>query len=35
VIEGIFAGYSEVVPFIDEDTYMHPLIEKSVDFIRN
>ena len=34
VIEGIFAGYREVVPFIDEDTYMHPLIEKSVDFIR-
>ena len=34
VIEEIYAEYREVVPFIDEDTYMHPLIEKSVDFIR-
>ena len=34
VIEGIFASYREVVPFIDDDRYMHPLIEKSVEFIR-
>ena len=34
IIEGIFAGYREVVPFIDEDTFMHPLIEKSIAFIR-
>ena len=33
-IEKIFAGYRKVVPFIDDDTYMHPLIEKSVEFIR-
>ena len=33
-IEKIFAKYRKVVPFIDDDTYMHPFIEKSVDFIR-
>ena len=33
-IEKIFAQYRKVVPFIDDDRYMHPLIEKSVEFIR-
>ena len=33
-IEKIFAGYRKVVPFIDDDTYMHPFIEKSVEFLR-
>ena len=33
-IEKIFAKYRKVVPFIDDDTYMHPLIEKSSEFIR-
>jgi histidine ammonia-lyase len=33
-IEKIFASYRKVVPFIDDDRYMHPLIEKSVEFIR-
>ena len=33
-IEKIFAGYRKVVPFIDDDTYMHPFIEKSIEFIR-
>ena len=33
-IEKIFARYRKVVPFIDDDRYMHPLIEKSVEFIR-
>ena len=33
-IEKIFAGYRKVVPFIDDDRYMHPLIEASVEFIR-
>ena len=33
-IEKIFAGYRKVVPFIDDDRYMHPLIEASIDFIR-
>ena len=33
-IEKIFAKYRKVVPFIDDDMYMHPLIEKSVEFIR-
>ena len=34
-IEKIHAKYRKAVPFIDDDTYMHPLIEKTVDFIRN
>ena len=33
-IEKIFASYRKVVPFIDDDTYMHPLIENSVEFLR-
>ena len=33
-IEGILAGYRKEVPFLDKDTYMHPLIEKSIEFIR-
>ena len=33
-IEKIFAHYRKVVPFIDDDRYMHPLIEKSVEFLR-
>ena len=33
-IEKIYAKYRKVVPFIDDDTYMHPLIEKSIEFIR-
>lgn len=34
VIESIFEEYREVVPFISDDTYMHPLIQKSIEFIR-
>ena len=34
VIERIFKDYRKVVPFIDNDTVMQPLIEKSVRFIR-
>ena len=33
-IEKIFAQYRKAVPFIEDDRYMHPLIEKSVEFIR-
>ncbi len=33
-IEEIFSAYRKEVPFIVDDTYMHPLIEKSVEFIR-
>ena len=33
-IEKIFANYRKVVPFIDDDRYMHPLIEASIEFIR-
>jgi len=35
ILEKIFADYRKVVPFVDTDTYMHPLIEESVQFIRN
>ena len=33
-LEKLFAHYRKVVPFIQDDVYMHPLIEKSVEFIR-
>jgi len=33
LLERIFADYRREVPFIDTDTYMHPLIEKSIDFL--
>ena len=33
-IEKIFEDYRKEVPFVDEDMYMHPLIEKSIEFIR-
>ncbi len=34
-LEKIIEDYRKVVPFIDTDTYMHPLIEKSVAFLKN
>lgn len=34
-LEAIVEDYRKDVPFIDVDTYMHPLIQKSVEFIRN
>ena len=34
-LEKIIEDYRKVVPFIDTDTYMHPLIVKSVEFIKN
>ena len=33
-IEKIFAHYRKLVPFIEDDRYMHPLIEKSIKFLR-
>ncbi len=33
-IEEIFKEYRKSVPFIEDDEYMHPLIKKSIDFIR-
>ena len=33
-IEKIFKDYRKVVPFIENDEYMHPLIQKSIEFIR-
>lgn len=35
LLEGIVRAYREEVPFVDNDTYLHPLIEKSVLFLRN
>ncbi|MBP5571082.1 MAG: histidine ammonia-lyase [Bacteroidales bacterium] len=34
LIERIFSDYRKVVPFIETDSYMHPFIEKSVEFIK-
>ena len=34
-LETVLAAYRQEVPFVDTDTYMHPLIEKSVAFLRN
>jgi histidine ammonia-lyase len=34
-LERIFTDYRKEVPFIDTDTYMHPYIMKSMEFIRN
>ena len=33
-IEEIFTEYRKSVPFIENDQYMHPLIMKSIEFIR-
>ena len=33
-IEKIFEDYRASVPFISDDVYMHPLIQKSIEFIR-
>ena len=33
-IEKVFKAYRKEVPFLDTDTYMHPYIMKSVDFLR-
>ena len=35
LLERIFEDYRKVVPFIENDTYMHPYIEKSIQFIRD
>ncbi|MBO6170048.1 MAG: histidine ammonia-lyase [Bacteroidales bacterium] len=32
-IERVFEDFRKEVPFIDNDTYMHPLIEKAISFI--
>ncbi len=34
-IEKLVASYRKHVPFIENDTVMYPLIEKSIEFIRN
>lgn len=35
VLESIINDYRSHVPFVDNDSYLHPLIEKSVLFLRN
>ena len=34
IIEQLFSDFRKEVPFVSDDTYMHPLIEKSVSFLR-
>ena len=34
LLEGIIADYRREVPFVEKDSYMHPLIEKSVRFLQ-
>ncbi len=34
ILEQIFTEYRKCVPFIDDDTYMHPHIESSIEFLR-
>lgn len=33
-IEQIFSDFRSVVPFVEDDCYFHPLIKKSIEFIR-
>ena len=35
ILEKVMADYRKEVPFINQDTYMHPLIIKSVEFLKN
>lgn len=35
IIENLHAAYRKVVPFLEDDSYMHPLIMRSVDFLRD
>mgnify|MGYP002625306045 CR=1 FL=1 len=35
VLEDLVARFRKTVPFIQEDTYMHPLIMRAVDFLRD
>jgi len=34
-LEKIVADYRREVPFVSDDTYMHPLMERSIAFLRN
>ncbi|MBO4475694.1 MAG: histidine ammonia-lyase [Bacteroidales bacterium] len=34
-LEGVIAGLRKTVPFLEEDTYMSPLIHNAIDFIHN
>lgn len=34
ILEKMFADYRKVVPFVSTDVYLHPLIEKSIEFLR-
>jgi len=35
LLEKLIADYREVVPFMEEDLVIYPLIEKSIAFIKN
>ena len=34
LLERVFKDYRSVVPFLSNDSYMHPFIEKSILFLR-
>lgn len=34
-LEKIIQNYRNFVPFVENDTYMHPLINKSIEFLKN
>ena len=33
-LEKVFEAYRKEVPFVEQDTYMHPLIVKSIEFLQ-
>lgn len=35
ILEGLFSKFRKEVPFVEEDQVLYPLIEKSIQFIRN
>ena len=35
ILEKVVEEYRRQVPFVDNDSYLHPLIEKSTEFLRN
>ena len=35
ILQSLHASYREVVPFVEEDCYLHPLISASTNFVKN
>ncbi|MGC6432964.1 MAG: aromatic amino acid lyase, partial [Crocinitomicaceae bacterium] len=34
-LENLFASFREKVPYVAEDTYLHPLIKRSKEFVQS